>query len=284
MTQKLWSTLELIRWTSGYFAEHGVPSPRLDAEMLLAFALGVGRIELYTAFDKPVEAAERERFRELVRERAQKRTPVAYLVGLREFWSLEFNVTSAVLIPRPETETLVREALACKPRRIAEIGIGSGAITGALASELPEATIDATEISAEALAVATQNLQRLGVADRCSLQCSDGVAGLVGPYDVIVSNPPYIATRELEGLEPEVRCEPVLALDGGPDGLEMLRRLVSETPALLAPDGALLLEVGIGQSDAVAALMQDAGATQVAQQTDLAGIPRVVRGRFGGSV
>ena len=281
MSDKIWTPLELVRWTTGYFKEHGVPSPRLDAEILLAYALGVARIELYTAFDRPVEAAERERFRELVRERAQKRPPVAYLTGTREFWSKPFKVSEAVLVPRPETETLVRETLVREPCRIAEVGVGSGAVCGALALELPESRIVGTDTSPEAIEIARENLASLGVDDRCDLRCADATDGIGAGFDVLVSNPPYIRTADLPSLEPEVQHEPRSALDGGADGLDLIRRLVTDAPGVLRPGGWLLLEIGAGQGPAVIEEMQAAGAAETALWPDLAGVDRVAAGRYG---
>ena len=277
---RVWTPVDLVRWTTGYFKEHGIASPRLDAELLLAFVLGLERIELYTAFDRPVESAERERFRELVRERAQKRRPVAYQTGVREFWSQSFRVDESVLIPRPDTETLVREAVARDPRRILEVGVGSGAVCAALALELPEAGIVGTDISEAALEIARENLGRLGVAERCELRCTDLVSG--DGFDALVSNPPYIPSGEIEGLGPEVQHEPRAALDGGADGLDLIRRLVNAAPAVLRPGGWLLLEIGAGQGPSVAALMQKAGLDEVALRPDLSGIERVAVARAGG--
>lgn len=279
MSGRVWTALDLVRWTTGYFKEHGIPSPRLDAEVLLAFVLRVERIELYTAFERPVESAERERFRELVRERAQKRRPVAYLTGVREFWSRTFRVDESVLIPRPDTETLVREAVAREPRRILEVGVGSGAVCGALALELPEAEIVGTDISESALEIARGNLASLGVAERCELRRADLVSG--GDFDVLVSNPPYVPTAELAGLEPEVLHEPRAALDGGADGLDVIRRLVEAAPKVLRRGGWLLLEIGAGQGSRVGALMEAAGFENTALCLDLAGVERVAAARRG---
>ena len=279
MSGRVWTPLDLVRWTTGYFKEHGVASPRLDAEVLLAFVLGVERIELYTAFERPVELAERERFRGLVRERAQKRRPVAYLTGAREFWSRTFRVDESVLMPRPDTETLVREAVAREPRRILEVGVGSGAVCGALALELPEAEIVGTDISESALEVARENLASLGVAERCELRRADLVSG--GDFDVLVSNPPYVPTAELAGLDPEVLHEPRSALDGGADGLDVIRRLVEAAPKVLRRGGWLLLEIGAGQGPRVGALMEASGFSNAVLCLDLAGVERVAAARSG---
>lgn len=270
---------DLVSRTAGYFERYGVERPRLDAEVLLAHVLGLSRIDLYVQFERPVSTDERDRYRELVRSRARDRMPVAYLTGEREFWSRPFRVTPEVLIPRPETELLVRCAADLAPRRVAEIGTGSGAVAAALACELPEAEITAVDCSEGALAVAAENLERLGVADRVTLVAGNCTEPLSGTYDALVSNPPYIPSDVLEGLEPEVRHEPRLALDGGSDGLDLLRRLAASAPALV-PGGWLLLEIGCGQAEAVAGLLNDAGAMEVAAEKDLAGIERVLRARF----
>ncbi len=273
---------ELVRSTSPYLRRHGILQARLDAELLLAHVLGVERSDLYLGFERPVAERECARYQELVRQRARQRVPVAYLIGVREFWSRPFRVNPDVLIPRPETETLVEVALALAPARVAEIGVGSGAVTGALALELPQARFVAVDTSSAALAVARENFERLQVAQRVWLVRGDATTPLRGPFDLIVSNPPYIPSAEIEGLPPEVRNEPPLALDGGPDGLTFVRRLVCEAPALLTRPGWLALEVGQGQAGAVAESLETAGAGRVEIRNDLAGTERVVLARFEG--
>lgn len=281
MTQpRNWTPLDLIRWTAEYFARHALATPRLDAELLLAHALGTERMQLYLRFDEPVDAAQRERFRELVQLRARERVPVAYLTGVREFWSRPFEVSEATLIPRPETELLVESVVRLKPRRLADIGTGSGAVAACVALELPEVRTVAVDASAEALGVARRNLERQGVADRVRLVRGDGLEALRGGLDVIASNPPYIPSDELESLPPEVRHEPRLALDGGADGLGLLRRLIEGAPARLNRPGHLVVEVGCGQAPRVEALLREAGASGVEIAKDLAGVERVVSGRF----
>ncbi len=272
---------QLVSTTSQYLRQHGIVQARLDAELLLAHVLGVERIELYLGAERTLGEGERVVYQDLVRRRAQERVPIAYLVGVREFWSQPFRVTPDVLIPRPETETLVEVALSLGPRRVAEIGVGSGAITGALALELPRARFVAVDTSTAALAVARENLERLQVAERVGLVRGNGATALRGPFDLIVSNPPYIPSGELERLPPEVRNEPPLALDGGPDGLAFLRRLVREAPERLARPGWLALEVGQGQAGAVGAALESVGADAVELRDDLAGTARVVLACFG---
>lgn len=280
MSAEDWKLMDLVRWTTEFFKQHDIPSARLDAELLLAHVLELKRMDLYLAFDQPVAAGDRARYRELVRRRAKERWPVAYLTGVREFWSMEFRVTPDVLIPRPETETLVRVAVDLKPRRVVEFGVGSGCVSAALARELPDAEIVALDCSLAALEVARQNLADLGFGERVALVEGTGLADLAGPFDLVVSNPPYIPAREIDGLAPELLHEPRIALDGGPDGLHAVRRLCLEAPAALERPGYLALEIGFGQADAVLELLRAAGAAVVETFPDLAGIPRVVLGRF----
>jgi release factor glutamine methyltransferase len=274
------SARELVSSTSAYLRRHGVPQARLDAELLLAHVLDVERIGLYLVSAGTPSATQCDRHWDLVRQRALQRVPLAYLTGVREFWSQPFWVTRDVLIPRPETETLVEVALAVRPERVLEIGVGSGAVTGALALELPRTRFVAVERSRQALAVARVNLERLGVAARVSLVRGDGCCGLRGPFDLIVSNPPYIPSGELGRLPLEVQNEPTLALDGGPDGLSFVRRLVADAPALLARSGCLVLEVGRGQAGAVREELIRVGAPAIETARDLAGVERVVLARF----
>ncbi|MEK7863429.1 MAG: peptide chain release factor N(5)-glutamine methyltransferase, partial [Chloroflexota bacterium] len=236
--EEIWTPLKLIEWTSVHFAKRGVDSPRLDAEVLLAHALDTTRVALYTAFDKPVSAAELVRYRELVRRRAN-REPLAYLVGHREFWSLSIAVDPSVLIPRPATETLVEAALklarAAGAARLGDVATGSGAIVAALAKELSDARFVASDSCAAALAVAKKNLDALGLSARVDLVHGDLLEPMVphAPFDLLVANPPYVPSAEIPTLEPEVWAEPKIALDGGADGLDVLRRLIPGSKNLL---------------------------------------------------
>ncbi|NDC62764.1 MAG: peptide chain release factor N(5)-glutamine methyltransferase, partial [Planctomycetia bacterium] len=228
-----WTVGRLLTWTTGWLSSRGSDSPRLDAEVLLAHVRGCQRIELYTAFDTPVDEGQRGRFRDLVRRRGEGE-PVAYLVGSREFFSLSFDVGPAVLVPRPETEGLVVRVLdLCRPLaapRIADVGTGSGAVAITLAKHLPQAAVVATDISPEALEVARSNAMRHGVADRidfvgCDLLDDPRTAG---PWDVIVSNPPYVRDDEFDHLPRDVRIhEPRTALVAGPTGVEVIARLAA---------------------------------------------------------
>jgi len=282
---KSWTVLELLRWTQAHFASRGIESTRLDAECLLAHALGSDRLRLYLDFDKPVEAAERARFRELVRRRADERVPVAQLTGRKEFWSLSFEVTPEVLIPRPETETLVAWLLDALPDREAEldvldVGTGSGAIAVALASELPKARFTATDVSPAALALAERNALAHGVADRIRFVPGDGFEPVAGRrFDAVLANPPYVAERDAAGLAPELRHEPRGALFGGPDGTALLRRFAAEVAGHLAPGGRAAFEVGSDQAGDVAAWLAAGGLRDVEVRRDLAGRQRIVVGR-----
>jgi release factor glutamine methyltransferase len=281
--ERAWSVLELLRWTTAHFAECGIETPRLDAECLLAHALGVPRLRLYLDFDKPIAPAERAGFRELVRRRARERVPVAQLVGGREFWSLPLRVTPQVLVPRPETETLVAAALELLPDaagggRILDLGTGSGAVALALASERPRATVVATDIAQEALKIAQENAEALGMEARIHFLRGDWEAPLAGPFDCVVANPPYLADAERAGLAPELAHEPSQALFAGPSGLEALERICRRVPALLAAGGGLALELAPGQAPIVQGWLRDAGLA-TALRRDLAGRVRVVMGR-----
>ena len=269
--------LDLVRLTTAYLAEKGVAAPRLDAEVLLAHVLGVPRIRLYTDFDKPLEPSEVDAYREAVRRRA-RREPVAYITGEREFRSLRFRVAPGVLVPRPETELLVEAALegTSETGRILDLGTGSGCVLLSFLRERPGWTGVGVDVSETALGVARENAGALGVADRVELRQGD----LFGPvrgerFDRVVSNPPYIPAAELATLEPEVsRFEPREALDGGPDGLEVIRRIAAEAPGHVLPGGNLALEFGKGQGSAVASILREAGFSRVEVRRDLAGIER----------
>ena len=274
-----WTTLEVLSWTQRRFGERGITSARLDAEVLLAHVLGTSRVALYTGFDKPLHEKELAAYRELIRRRLAGE-PIAYLVGEQEFWSLPLAVDARVLIPRRDTETLIETAVRLAPgaRRFADIGTGSGAIALALLKELPEATAVAVDASEDALAVARANAERHGLAARLQLVRGDLVAPLDGGYDLVVSNPPYVPRGDLAGLAPEVRREPVSALDGGADGLDVLRRLIPAARGKLAHGGWLVVEHGFDQGPAVRALFAAAGLASVETVRDLAGQERVTAG------
>jgi release factor glutamine methyltransferase len=285
-TKAMWAVLDVLRWTTAHFEKHGLASARLDAELLAAHAFAMSRIELYAHFDRPLGASELARYRDLVSRRLADE-PVAYLLGHKEFWSLDLLVDPRVLIPRPDSETLVEEALdrvaAGASQRIADVGTGSGALALALAKERPEAQIFATDVSPDALAVARANAERLNLAVTFLEGDLNQPLAPAGRFDLIVANLPYIPSADIDGLAADVRSEPRLALDGGRDGLALVRRLVAAAPDLLQPGGCLALEVGAGQSGAVAELLGAAGFGGIRSRRDLAGIERVVSGVKGTS-
>lgn len=280
---RVWTVLELLRWTTDHFAARGIETPRLDAECLLAHALGVERLRLYLDFDKPVVAGERVAFRDLVRRRADERVPVALLTGQREFWSLPLRVAPGVLVPRPDTETLVAAALELlpdteAPARVLDLGTGSGAVALAVARERPRAWVVATDIAQEALNLAQQNAEALGMRERIRFLRGDWDAPLRGRFDCAVANPPYLADAERTGLAPELAHEPERALFAGPRGLEALERLCRRVPRLLAPGGGLAFELAPGQEAAVRGWLAEAD-LEASLRRDLAGRTRVVMAR-----
>jgi release factor glutamine methyltransferase len=270
---------EVLRRSTGYLESHGSPTARLDAELLLSHGLGLSRVELYTQFDRPLTEAELEACRELVRRRGT-REPVAYVIGHWGFRRLDLEVDSRVLVPRPETEAVVDRCLGVLDGRdgpeVVDVGTGSGAIALAIADERPDAVVTACDISADALEVAGANAARLGLdVTFVRSDLLDGVPG--GPFDLIVSNPPYVSAAEIDGLEPEVAVhEPRLATVAGADGLEVYSRLLPQAAGRLRPGGAVVLECGAGQAQALVAELRGLGYVDPAVDTDLAGIERVV--------
>jgi len=273
---------EVLRLSAGYLSEHGSPTPRLDAELLVGHALGLPRIELYTNFDRPLDEPELAACRALL-ERRGRREPVAYILGRWGFHGLDLAVDGRVLVPRPETEVLVERCLALldglQAPRFADVGTGSGAIALAVKAARPDASVTATDVSADALAVARANAAALGL--EVELVEADLLAGVEGRFAVVASNPPYIGEGEMAALEPEVaEYEPLLATVAGPAGTEVLERLVAAAPGALEPGGSLVVECGAGQAAAVRGLMAAAGAAETSAEPDLAGIDRVVAGRW----
>ncbi|ABB30624.1 protein-(glutamine-N5) methyltransferase, release factor-specific [Geobacter metallireducens RCH3] len=283
MTEKpeTWTIRRVLDWTKGYLAEKGVENARLETEWLLSAALGLDRVGLYVNFDKPLNAEELSAVRGLVARRA-KREPLQYVLGTQEFCGLDFAVTPAVLIPRHDTEVLVEEALRRAPHAatVLDIGVGSGCIAVALAKNLPDAQVWGVEQSAGAITLARQNVERHGVR---VILCA---GSLFEPFadqrfDLIVSNPPYIPTADLDTLQPEVReYEPRAALDGGADGLDFYRIIVPAALEHLNAGGWLMVELGIGQAEAVLGMFKQAGFTGCFTAKDLNGIDRVVGGRI----
>ena len=309
-TAEPWTVGRLLTWTTDYLKGHGSESPRLDAEVLLAHALGRQRIELYTTFDELPADEPRAAFRDLVRRRAEG-TPVAYLVGRKEFYSLSFRVAPDVLIPRPETELLVVAVLdlvkICSPRlkgnshisplplgegpevraesgvRVADVGTGSGIIAVCLAKHLPACRVTAIDISSPALSIAQENAKQHGVADQIEFIESDLFAAVPAEqqFDFIVSNPPYVTTAEMDKLAVDVRkYEPRTALVAGPRGTEVIERLIAQASDRLRSGGHLLIEIGPAIHDAVCALLAaDARFELGPTIKDLARLPRVVQAR-----
>jgi release factor glutamine methyltransferase len=257
----------------------------VDAQVLLAHALGCARSWLAAHGDEPLPRLQADAYFALAKRRRDGE-PVAYLTGTREFWGLSLRVTPDVLIPRPETETLVELALEWLPRdgapRMLDLGTGSGAIALAIAAERPRARVVATDASAAALAVARDNAKRLALANVEFAQADwyDGVPD--GAFDVIVSNPPYVAAGDPHLAEGDLRYEPAGALASGVDGLAALRTIIAGAPARLARNGALAVEHGYNQSPAVQELLHEAGFSEITVRRDLAGIPRVAGGRCPG--
>jgi release factor glutamine methyltransferase len=276
------------RAATAFLAAHDIETPDLDARILLGEVLRLDLTGLVTSAERPISSAEADALSRLL-ERRVTGEPVARLLGRKEFWGLEFQLSDATLIPRPDTETVVETALDIlraegrhdQPLRIADLGTGTGAILLALLSELPLASGIGTDISEAALATARQNASDLGYEDRATLVHCHYAGGLSGPFDLIVSNPPYIPADDIANLAVEVRDhDPHLALDGGPDGLVAYREIVPRAHETLLPGGWLILEVGINQSDEVIKMMAESGLIPAGPaRADLAGIPRVVAAR-----
>ena len=265
MANKMWRVVDLLDWTSGYFEQHGIPNPRLDAEVLLGHLLNKSRLQLYLHFEMPIFQEHLTPFRELIKKRIEH-TPVSYLTNRKEFLSLDFYVDKRVLIPRPETEQLVETILATKtdtPQRLLELGTGSGVIATSLAVHQSEWDIVATDISEPAVAVAQKNAETHACTEQITFMSGDlfePIGMIDNPeekqFDWIVCNPPYVKNVERDSLSPDVRDhEPEIALFAGNDGLAVIRRLIAEAPQYLAPNGKLIFEIGDTQGDPVRTLI-----------------------------
>ncbi len=273
---ELWTIQRVLHWTTTKFEERGKRPARLEAEVLLAHVLGCDRVRLYMDFERPLAPAELTAYRELVKRRLAGE-PSAYLTGKQEFWSLPLKVDASVLIPRRDTKTLIEVTVEwLKGRaapRVIDVATGSGAIALALAKQRPDARIVATEVSAGALKVARENARPAG---NVMLVRADLLSCVAGPLDLVVSNPPYVRSGEIDKLAAEVKYEPRLALDGGIDGLDVYRRLIPAAAAALTPGGMLALEIGHDQARDVLALCSGAGLVDTRVTADLAGNDRVV--------
>jgi release factor glutamine methyltransferase len=276
--------LEVLRGTERYLADRGVDSPRLNAEHLLAHALGLKRMELYLQFDRPLTEAERAPLRHMVKRRGA-REPLQHILGTAEFHGRPFACDRRALVPRPETEQLVELALdlakAHASPTLLDVGTGSSVMALTLALELPTATVHATDLSPDALALAADNAARHQLTGRVTFHHADLFPPDDTKFDLIVANLPYIPSGEIAALSPEVRHDPAAALDGGADGLDLIRRLIAEAPARLAPGGALLLEIGAGQADAVNAFLSELKYRDISLRPDYQNIPRFAVGFHG---
>ncbi len=287
---RVWTVAQVLTWTAQRFAREGIPSARLDAELLLAHVLGTDRVGLYVDAHKPLTADERAAYRRLVQRRLEGE-PVAYLLGHKEFWSLDLLVDRRVLVPRPETELLVSRSLELLedmkrqgpwPPLLVDLGTGSGAIALAVAAEQPEVRVVATDVSADALTVARRNAERLGLAVEFRLgDLFLPLGDLAGQVDLLVSNPPYVAEGSTD-LEPAVlEYEPRQALLAGPDGLAVLLPLLRGAPDLLRPGGWLVVEFGPGQERPLLREAESTGCWEDMEiARDLAGRPRCLSARL----
>jgi release factor glutamine methyltransferase len=274
MSEAPWTVRRVLGFTTAHFDKRGVDAPRLASEVLLAHVLGVDRVRLYTDLDRPLEKAELAAYRALI-ERRVEGEPLQYLTGRRDFYGRTFQVDSRVLIPRPETELLVEAVLSALPEggapRLLDVATGSGCIAVTLAAERPEASVVATDVDEGCCALARANAEAAQVSARVDVRQGDLFAPVAAEaaFEVVVSNPPYVRTGDLAGLQAEVQREPRLALDGGPEGLSVLQRVVEGAFAHLLPGGLLALEIGEEQGAQVRDLLQSRGYERVRIEVDL---------------
>ena len=279
-----WTIREVLNWTRGYFEAAGIVQPRLEAEILLAHALDVERLNLYVSPDQPLTVDERTRYRTVVKRRRDG-TPLQHLIGEVQFFGLRFRVSRDALIPRPETEELLDHILRLVPRdrdiKCLDLGTGTGVIAVCLARYFPQATVTAVDVSKDALELARGNAALNGVEDRITFVESDWLECVAGTYDLIASNPPYVDERELDELPVEVReHEPRVAVDGGPGGLREIAKLVDALPARMGSGGLLFLEIGHGQDVEVTEMLRNSGFVDVRMESDLAGQERYAVARW----
>jgi len=282
---EIWTVQRVLVWTAQHFEKKGVDAPRLTAELLLSHALGTSRVRLYMDLERPLQKDELASFRALI-ERRSAGEPTAYLIGRQDFYGRSFAVDARVLVPRPETELLVEAVLQAFPKdvpaRLAEPCTGSGCIAATLAVERPLALVFATDLSPEACTVAKKNVEALGVQGRVQVLEGDLLAPLPRdtPFQAVIANPPYIPSGEIQSLSPEVQREPRQALDGGVDGLSLLRRLAREAKPYLAPGGLLAMEINETQGAQVKALLLSEGYSDVLIEKDLERRDRHAYGRL----
>ncbi|MGI8819422.1 MAG: peptide chain release factor N(5)-glutamine methyltransferase [Chthoniobacterales bacterium] len=279
------TVLAVLQSTTAYFTKREIESPRLNAEHLLAHSLGLKRIELYMEFERELTEAELAPLRQLVRRRGQGE-PLQHLLGTVEFCGRSFACDKRALIPRPETEELIEILLAEigpreAERRVLDVGTGSGVIALSLAAAWPHAQVQALDISEEALALARENAARLALTERVQFFRSDLLAEVKGTFDLIVANLPYVPAADRATLSREVLHDPPQALFGGADGEEVIRRLSAAAPPNLAPGGMLALEIGIGQTDALAASLAEQNYHHITARQDFAGVTRFLLSRYG---
>ena len=279
-----WTIREVLNWTRGYFEAAGIVQPRLEAEILLAHALDVERLNLYISPDQPLTVDERTRYRTVVKQRRDG-TPLQHLIGEVQFFGLRFRVGRDALIPRPETEELLDHILKLVPRdrdiACLDLGTGTGVIAVCLARYFPRAAVTAVDVSESTLDLARRNAALNGVEDRIIFIEGDWLERVSGGYDLIASNPPYVDEEELERLPAEVRGhEPREALDGGPGGLREISRLIEGLPEHMNSDGLLFLEIGHGQDVAVSEMLENSGFVDVRTESDLAGKERYALARW----
>jgi release factor glutamine methyltransferase len=264
-----WTILKLLQWTTSFFTSHKIEGARASAEILLANALEIKRLDLYLRYDQPLSQQELSIFKALIKRRL-KREPVAYITGNKEFWSLDLDVTKEVLIPRPDTECLVEQALEYLPGKesnkswnILELGTGSGAIILSMAAQCPQHRYFASDRSENAIRIAKGNAKKHDLSDIILFLVGDWFCPMknnIKHFDMVVSNPPYIPNHLIAGLEPEIALyEPRLALDGGKDGLDSLRTIINQAPSFLKPTGYLILEIGYDQKHKVSELVIKSG-------------------------
>ncbi|MHC5086923.1 MAG: peptide chain release factor N(5)-glutamine methyltransferase [Planctomycetota bacterium] len=265
---EIWTIKKLLEWVTGYFDEKGVDAPRLSAELLLCHVVGLERIQLYTLYDRVVDGQPLAQLRALVK-RASEHEPIAYLVGRCEFYSLPLTITPDCLIPRPETENLVEKAISFLRSRsgaqhVLDLCTGSGCIAAAIAKNVTDVQVVATDISDAALKVAAENIEKLKLGDTVKLLCGDLFDPIIdglddGRFDVVVSNPPYVSKAEYDELDKNVKeYEPPGALLAGTDGLDVYKRITEKVDDFLKPDGVLMMEIGYAQGPAVGELLENA--------------------------